>query len=370
MTKSAALDITNDIDHPAPNAGASIQPGRQSSVVFLDAETRGTVDLRLSGTYRYADHEHTEASLVGFAINDGPVRHWFGPVRRQSPADPVPPEIVAAALDPDCIFVAHNAQFDRAIYEARLRRRNWPQIPLARWRCTMAAALASALPGSLEGAAAALGLPNRKDREGQRFMLAMTRPRKSRKGENSNIPFPQWIDDDASFARLASYNACDVELVRALFNRLRPLSDDEQALWALDAEINQRGFCVDIELARAARELVRREQAAINAEIVTLTGGEITTAGQVAKIAAFVRERGHQLTGLTKRSVSAVLARGNPDEYVRRRSSFGARERAPRSASSTRCLLASTPMAACAARCDFTAPRPGAGRDVFFNRKI
>ena len=77
-------------------------------------------------------------------------------------------------------------------------------------------------------------------------------------------------------------------------------------------------FCVDVELARAARKLVRREQAAINAEIAALTGGEITTAGQVAKITEFVRARGHRLTGLTKRSVATVLARGRPDEDVRR----------------------------------------------------
>jgi DNA polymerase len=63
---------------------------------------------------------------------------------------------------------------------------------------------------------------------------------------------------------------------------------------------------------------VRREQAAINTEIAALTNGEITSVGQVTKIAKFVRERGHQLAGLTKRSVSAVLARGQPDEDIRR----------------------------------------------------
>jgi DNA polymerase len=288
-----------------------------SRVVYLDIESRGAIDLRTSGAHKYAKHQDTEVVLVGFAINDAPVRHWFGP-RRQSPADPLPPEIVALAPDPDCVFAAHNVQFDRTIYEAQLvRRHGWPQIPPSRWRCTMARALASTLPGSAEGAATALGLPIKKDREGQRLMLAMARPRKPRK-EGEDIPFPQWIDDDASLARLASYNACDVELVRALFNRLPPLSDDEQQLWELDAEINARGFYVDIELAKAARELVRREQAAIDARITALTGGEITTANQVAKIATFVRGRGHQLAGLTKRSVAAVLAHGRPDEDVRR----------------------------------------------------
>jgi DNA polymerase len=313
MTEYAAL--TERVDC----ATTAIQSNRESRVVFLDVESRGIIDLRTSGIHKYANHKDTEISVVGFAIGDDPVRHWFGPVRRQRAADPVPPKIVAAALDPDYLFTTHNVQFDRTLYEAQLvQRHGWPQVPLSRWRCTMAMAQASALPGSLDGAAAALGLPIRKDREGQRLMLAMARPRKPRKGENSNIPFPQYLDDDTSFARLASYNACDEELLRALFKRLRPLPPEEQALWELDFTINARGFHVDVELAKAARDLVRREQAEIKAEIVALTGGKIATAGQVAKITAFVRARGHQLAGLTRRSVSAVLARGNPDQDVRR----------------------------------------------------
>jgi hypothetical protein len=124
------------------------------------------------------------------------------------------------------------------------------------------------------------------------------------------------IRDGASV--LHRYCIRDVEAERGLFHALPPLSIDEQMLWMLDAEINARGFYVDVELTKNARELVRREQTAINAEIATLTGGAITTAGQVAKITEFVRERGHQLTRLTKRSVAAVLARGEPVEDVRR----------------------------------------------------
>jgi hypothetical protein len=151
-------------------------------------------------------------------------------------------------------------------------------------------------------------LPHRKDADGHRIMMQMAKPCKG----------GGWIDDADRRERLHRYGIADVEAERASFHVVRPLTSEEQALWVLDAEINQRGFYVDVELAKAARELVRREQAAIDAEIAALTGGAITSVGQVAKIANFVRERGHQLTGLTKRSVSAVLARGQPDEDVRR----------------------------------------------------
>ena len=75
--------------------------------------------------------------------------------------------------------------------------------------------------------------------------------------------------------------------------------------------INGRGFYVHVQLARAAQGIVCEEQIAIDTKIAELTNGTIATAGQVAKISEFVRERGHQLKALTKRSVSAVLAR-NP----------------------------------------------------------
>ena len=50
----------------------------------------------------------------------------------------------------------------RTAIETRLLhpRFDWPLVPIERHRCTLAAALANALPGSLDAAAAALGLPS------------------------------------------------------------------------------------------------------------------------------------------------------------------------------------------------------------------
>jgi DNA polymerase len=61
---------------------------------------------------------------------------------------------------------------------------------------------------------------------------------------------------------------------------------------------------------------LRIEQVNINAEIRTLTNGEIDSVHQVERIKAFVLKHGHTLTGLTKRSVSAVLAH-DPADHVR-----------------------------------------------------
>jgi DNA polymerase len=92
---------------------------------------------------------------------------------------------------------------------------------------------------------------------------------------------------------------------------------DELLVWVFDQQVNSRGFHVDRLLAVAARDLAKREQAAIDAAIADLTGGKITTANQVQRIARFVREHGHELQNLGKRSVAAVLGK-DPDEETRR----------------------------------------------------
>src|SRR5262245_13421702 len=177
---------------------------------------------------------------------------------------------VMGERDPNWLIVAHNDQFETAIEEQLLHSRyHWPLIPIERHRCTMTMALAAALPGALEKAATALGLPFQKDRDGHRLMLQMSRPRRPRKSEDPEQV--HWIDGPEHRHRLHHYCARDVELERALFYRLEPLTGVEQALWVLDATINQRGFAIDRTLAIAARQLAYHEQQAIDAEIAAVT---------------------------------------------------------------------------------------------------
>jgi DNA polymerase len=271
----------------------------------LDGETRGVVDLRRVGAHKYAAHPDTDILCVAFAMDDGAVELW-------TPGAPCPDLIVHAVTDGWTLH-AFNANFDRLIWHHVLTPRyGWPKAPrLEQWRCTQAAAQASALPNSLEGVAAALQLPFRKDPEGHAAMLRLSRPRKPKKGEDPTIIY--WGGRDGDLELLYRYNRGDVEQERAVCRHLPPLSDAEQALWCLDAKINDYGFAVDLVLAKAAEKVVDQERAATNVEIAALTDGKITSTGQVARILAFAREHGHEMQSLRRRSVSAVLAR-NPDD--------------------------------------------------------
>ena len=274
-----------------------------------DIESYSKLQLPDVGPWRYAGDSSTGVWCIAFAVDDGPIQIW-------SPGQPNPEEFYIAARDPDWTVTAHNDAFESAIEERILAPRfGWPIIPIERHRCTMAAALANALPGALDKAAAALGLPLRKDAEGHRLMLQLSKPRKPRPGEDPDGTY--WHDDPEKIRRLQEYCKRDVEIERELYRRLPPLSDAEQALWVLDRIVNVRGFAVDVELARAAHGIVCERHVAINREIAELTGGRITTVHQVGRIEAFLKERGHAVAGIGKRSVSAVLAR-NPDDDIAR----------------------------------------------------
>ena len=277
--------------------------------LFFDIETRSTVNLEVADAWHYASGPTTEVLCLAYAVDDGDPQIW-------TPGDPIPEAFITAAADPSWYLVAHNYQFERAITTRILTPQcGWPKIPLDRQICTMTMALASARPGGLDNAALALGLSQGKDREGYLLMRKMSRPLPRRKGDAPDCI--RWHDNAKDRKRLQLYCMRDVELERAVFRALPPLSPAEQELFILDAVINQRGFQVDIALANVARDLARNERRQLNLEIAELTDGEITSVNQVLRIREYVEQHGHQLASLNKRSVSAVLAH-EPGEAVRR----------------------------------------------------
>src|SRR5262249_7420790 len=83
-----------------------------------------------------------------------------------------------------------------------------------------------------------------------------------------------------------------VRLEREIFNRLPPLSPTEQAIWQLSHQINIRGFCVDRAFAEAARKIADAAAPEIDAEIAEITGGDISSINQVAKLMAWLQDHG------------------------------------------------------------------------------
>jgi DNA polymerase len=279
-------------------------------VLWRDAETRSTADLAKVGAWKYAADPTTEVICVAYCVDNDPPEIWI-------PGAPSPPAFVAAAMDPAWLVVAHNAMFEMAIEQLVLHPRfGWPLVPIERQRCTMAMALALALPAKLEKAAEALELLNQKDKAGQRLMLMMSKPRRPRKDENPDNIY--WYDDQDRLARLYGYARKDVEVDRELCHRLRPLSANEQIVWQLHFRINARGFYVDRELASAGRTVAVAAVPELDAEVAEITAGAVTSINQVARMREWLTAQGCSTDSLDKKTVEKLLEREDLAEPVRR----------------------------------------------------
>jgi len=212
-------------------------------------------------------------------------------------------------------FTAHNAAFERVIGRVALRRYALPQPRLEQWRCTMAMAYAMALPGSLENAAAAVGLNLRKDMEGHSTMMRMAKPRRARKGELPGGRY--WFDDEERKAKLYAYCRNDVEVERELEKRLLALRPSELSLWHLDQRINDRGIYVDEDLCRAAMKIVATAEGWFNDEIRVVSKGKISACTNVGEITEYVNERGVECTSIAKEALEDLLLQELPDDVRR-----------------------------------------------------
>lgn len=255
-------------------------------------------DLKVVGLDNYSRHPSTEPWCMAYAWDD----EEPGLINIFEPSGWYCDGVVAITchLARGGVVYAHNAAFELAIWNnICVPRYGWPVLRPEQMRCTMAMAYAQALPGSLEKAAAAVGISQQKDLAGGRLMLQMAKPR-------SEDPLTWWDDPEK---RQALYEYCrqDVRVERELEKRLMPLSQDEQALWVLDQKINGRGIHVDIPNIEAALKLVEQEKQRLDKEMRDATQNFVSVCSEVKRIGDWLRIRGVELPGLAKADVLDAL---------------------------------------------------------------
>lgn len=270
--------------------------------IHIDFETRSNVDLKTATSHAYALDDSTDAWCMAYAIDDGPVLLW-------QLHEPFPDKIYKAVQsDPSTKFTAHNAHFELTIWNYTcVRKYNWPKLPAHRTYCTMAMAYAMSLPGSLENAANATGMTERKDLEGRRLMLQMAAPRRV----NEDGTF-MWWDDETRKNRLYDYCKNDVIVERELEKRLQPLSDAERKVWLLDWEINQRGVGIDVASAKKAIQTIASEKARLDEMMHTVTSGMVRGTSDLSNLTDFVNFSGVDIASLAKADVRKALEKDMP----------------------------------------------------------
>lgn len=276
------------------------------TLLHIDFETRSAADLKEVGLDNYARDPSTDVWCMAYCVADGPVHVWTPDIRGSD---------AVLYVQTGSLVVAHNAAFELAIWNnVMVPRYGWPELKPEQCECTQAMAYAMALPGSLEKAAAAVGIKQQKDMAGHRLMLQMCRPKAM---VNQYVPgHPEtargplkyeWHDEPDKLARLYEYCKQDVEVERELYKRLVRLSDKERKVWLLDYKINRRGVHVDVPAVKAMSEMVLSEQDRLNTAIRKATDNVVGFTTEVARITKWVRAQGVEIDGLAKADVLDAL---------------------------------------------------------------
>lgn len=271
------------------------------TVLQVDFETRGTVELKRTGVYPYAKHHDTRVWLMAWAFDDEEPAVWY-PDRELLPARVF--DHIAAHGE----MRAWNAQFERLMWRDCLPR----MVPgiivptLEQWYCTEADAMAMALPRRLDMCATVLGIPEKKDMEGNKLMLRMCRPRKFDK----ETAEPIWWVDAEKLARLGEYCKQDVRTERSIAKRTRRLSSFERQVYLRNQRMNDRGLMMDRPLVAALSALAEKEMIKQNAALVDATEGAVEKTTQVARLKGWLEAQGLSMDSLGKKILDELLAPG------------------------------------------------------------
>lgn len=251
-------------------------------ILYGDLETYCGKPLK-HGTYQYA--EACEILLFAYAIGDGDVSVWD-----LTTGAPMPTALAIALANADEI-VFQNSMFDRSVFRLatnslEIMREVGDDLP--RWHDTMVQALTHSLPGGLEklGDVLKVEQDKRKLEVGKTLIRLFCIPpaKNLKRGRATRETHP------VEWAQFVDYAAFDILAMREIRRKCPKWNygGDELALWHLDQRINDRGVCVDLELAHAAIEAVAIEQKRLKGVTQEMTDGQVESATKRDKLLEYI----------------------------------------------------------------------------------
>ena len=243
--------------------------------VHIDIESRSRCDLKAHGAYNYAMDISTQVLFISWAVGDE--EPWLWDWR-----DPFPLELDELFLDDSVIFKAHNAGFERLMFQYVLHRQvGTPVIPISRFYCTATQARANALPDKLELCARAMGAREQKGHRGAQLIQKLSIPDKDT-GE--------FNEDPTLLREFGQYCVQDVRTERGISADMRELSPSERLDYVVSEEINDRGIMVDVPFARVVVGYAEAEKDLLKRKTALLTKGQVLTPGS-PKFTTWVYDR-------------------------------------------------------------------------------
>jgi DNA polymerase len=276
-------------------------------IIFPDFETRSERPIE-SGQSAYSQDPTTELMCLSFAFDDEYPLLWTPNY------DEGLDEMFEVIESGDYIMVAHSAPFEMAIWwNICVPKLGWPDVPLEKWHCTQAMLASVGMPRALEKAGAALGLPYLKDKDGNRLMKKMCKPRKKTKHDHSF-----WHELAPDLEKLYAYCRRDVVVQRLIYERVPKLTKRERLVWLYDQKVNLRGIPIDTETVDHAIVVEQKYKSKLLTELTDITDGEITTGDQHKRILKFATERGVNIDNTQAPTIDKCLKDPELDPVVKR----------------------------------------------------
>lgn len=297
----------------------------------IDFESRSPVDLRKFGSWRYSLDPRTEVLCLAFRLphwEKGRTSLWHPEFPKLGIPEQIDMDDMAELIEwieRGYFIEAHNAWFERGLWKNKFAPLyGYPLIADDQWMCSAAKAASHALPRSLDGAIAALGLEEGKDLDGAKVMKKMAKPRKPRKAEREeaeawDIPLDiLYFESYDLLETLCDYCRQDVISEEGLSEALPDLSPQEQVIYLLDQVVNERGFTVDVDGVEAALFLISQETARLNSELAKVTKGAVTKATQREQLKAWLEANDLIIDNTQKGTIEDVLSDTDLKPKVRR----------------------------------------------------
>ncbi|HCR83887.1 MAG TPA: hypothetical protein DIW07_10835 [Lachnospiraceae bacterium] len=283
-------------------------------VMNVDIETYSSVDIREAGAYAYAEAPDFEILLIGYKINNDPVKVLdlkTGPAKqgallteKQKAFSQECNAFYSALTDPDYIKTAYNANFERTCLASYLKQ----AMPPEQWMCTAVHAATLGLPATLGAVGDALGLPEdqQKDKVGKsliQYFCKPCKPTKTNGGRTRNLP----EHDRKKWSLFVEYNRQDVVTENAIREKLSiyPIPEDEQKLWCLDQRMNDNGVRLDMPFVENILDYDKTYQERLREEAERITG--LDNPNSLAQLKNWYKENyGMNIKSITKDTIPEI----------------------------------------------------------------
>lgn len=303
---------------------------------FHDLETWSSEPIN-NGSHRYA--EKAEVLLWAYADGDGDIKvwdaangclHWqdelTGLWEEQYIGKPFPPQSLMEILhDPEAAVWFHNGgMFDFVVLQHAMPHL-LKHVDISRWRDTMVQAFSHALPGALEKLGEVLNLheDHRKIADGKKLVRLFCMPQNEDFAKKWGTIRATKATHPAEWQRFVQYAGGDIVTMREA-RRLMPswnYKDKQLLLWHTDLKVNNRGFAVDLELAKHAVTAAALIQDRLSKRVQTATHDEVGSATQRDAMLDFLQplcaEFGVELPDLKADTLERRLEDPDLPDYIK-----------------------------------------------------